>query len=136
MLRDQVITFLEATVIFLLLTNAVSVVAAAYAIAVATGLNNRRREAKALVVNKANAVLSAMWPSTAADRGKPPMRQAFTPGSRVAVLAIMPTASDGRLAGLWRKFVKDLFDPYRPELHYMRGPGPKWREKHGIADPR
>jgi hypothetical protein len=21
-------------------------------------------------------------------------------------------------------------DPYRPELHYMRGPGPKWREKH------
>jgi len=26
-----------------------------------------------------------------------------------------------------------IFDPYRPELHYMRGPGPKWREKHGIA---
>ena len=23
-----------------------------------------------------------------------------------------------------------IFDPYRPELHYMRGPGPKWREKH------
>jgi hypothetical protein len=23
-----------------------------------------------------------------------------------------------------------LFDPYRPELHYMRGPGPKWRTKH------
>lgn len=19
---------------------------------------------------------------------------------------------------------------YRPELHYMRGPGPKWRQKH------
>ena len=26
-----------------------------------------------------------------------------------------------------------LFDHYRPELHYMRGPGPKWREKHGEA---
>ena len=24
-----------------------------------------------------------------------------------------------------------LFDSYHPELHYMRGPGPKWREKHG-----
>jgi hypothetical protein len=24
-----------------------------------------------------------------------------------------------------------LFDPYRPELHYMRGPGPKWHAKHG-----
>lgn len=34
------------------------------------------------------------------------------------------------LISLWR----DLFDPYRPELHYMRGPGPKWRAKHGIQD--
>jgi hypothetical protein len=23
-----------------------------------------------------------------------------------------------------------ITDPYRPERHYMRGPGPKWREKH------
>ena len=22
------------------------------------------------------------------------------------------------------------FGAYKPELHYMRGPGPKWREKH------
>jgi hypothetical protein len=26
-----------------------------------------------------------------------------------------------------------MCDPYRPELHYMRGPGPKWREKHGLG---
>jgi hypothetical protein len=31
------------------------------------------------------------------------------------------------------KLMKQLFDPYRPELHYMRGPGPKWHEKHGGA---
>jgi hypothetical protein len=24
-----------------------------------------------------------------------------------------------------------LFADYRPERHYMRGPGPKWFEKHG-----
>jgi hypothetical protein len=24
-------------------------------------------------------------------------------------------------------------ESYRPELHYMRGPGPKWREKHLAA---
>jgi hypothetical protein len=24
----------------------------------------------------------------------------------------------------------DILHPYRPELHYMRGPGPKWQEKH------
>ncbi len=29
---------------------------------------------------------------------------------------------------LWLTFA-DVFDPYRPELHYMRGPGPKWRAK-------
>ena len=37
------------------------------------------------------------------------------------------------LADLWRALAKDLFDPYRPELHYMRGPGPKWRAKHPTA---
>ena len=25
------------------------------------------------------------------------------------------------------------FDSYRPELHYMRGPGPKWHAKHDHA---
>jgi hypothetical protein len=27
---------------------------------------------------------------------------------------------------------RQVFDPYRPELHYMRGPGPKWHEKHDL----
>jgi hypothetical protein len=31
----------------------------------------------------------------------------------------------------WRNLIRDLFDHYRPERHYMRGPGPKWRQKHG-----
>jgi hypothetical protein len=38
------------------------------------------------------------------------------------------------LTAVWRRLrslVGSLSDPYRPELHYMRGPGPKWREKHG-----
>jgi hypothetical protein len=26
-----------------------------------------------------------------------------------------------------------LFADYRPERHYMRGPGPKWLEKHGLG---
>jgi hypothetical protein len=29
------------------------------------------------------------------------------------------------------QILKILFDPYQPELHYMRGPGPKWHAKHG-----
>src|SRR6476661_6946165 len=30
---------------------------------------------------------------------------------------------------------RKIFNHYRPELHYMRGPGPKWLEKHSaVAD--
>jgi hypothetical protein len=36
------------------------------------------------------------------------------------------------LRDLWR----DLFDPYRPEQHYMRGPGPAWQAKHAAATGR
>jgi hypothetical protein len=32
---------------------------------------------------------------------------------------------------VWRQFFARAFNPYRPELHYMRGPGPAWRAKHG-----
>jgi hypothetical protein len=30
----------------------------------------------------------------------------------------------------WRSQLADLFNPYRPELHYMRGPGPRWHARH------
>ena len=63
------------------------------------------------------------------------MRHAFH-SARAAAFAVSDMAGDGKLAGLWRKFTKELLDPYRPELHYMRGRGPKWRAKHGIADAR
>ena len=35
-----------------------------------------------------------------------------------------------RWVRIWRGLGKWIFDSYRPELHYMRGPGPRWREKH------
>ncbi len=33
--------------------------------------------------------------------------------------------------GFFRRFFTRAFNPYRPELHYMRGPGPAWRAKYG-----
>jgi hypothetical protein len=39
-------------------------------------------------------------------------------------------------AKLWRDLFRDLLSSYRPELHYMRGPGPKWRERHGAPEIR
>ncbi|MGY4573874.1 hypothetical protein ACVWY5_006944 [Bradyrhizobium sp. USDA 3256] len=38
------------------------------------------------------------------------------------------SASD--FASVVRNLILDMRDSYRPELHYMRGPGPKWRAKH------
>ena len=39
------------------------------------------------------------------------------------------------IKGFWRRFFATAFNPYRPELHYMRGPGPAWRAKHGMDAP-
>jgi len=39
-----------------------------------------------------------------------------------------------RSSAVWDVLAKALFDPYRPELHYMRGPGPKWHAKHDHAE--
>ena len=45
-----------------------------------------------------------------------------------------PLAIGAAIAALWRSLVVDMFDAYRPERYYMRGPGPKWRAKRGFAD--
>jgi hypothetical protein len=37
----------------------------------------------------------------------------------------------GEIAAFWHQFVLAAFDPYRPEQHYMRGPGPACRAKIG-----
>lgn len=46
-----------------------------------------------------------------------------------ALAASEPVTTDTILLQL-RGLLRDIFDPYRPELHYMRGPGPAWRAKH------
>jgi hypothetical protein len=33
------------------------------------------------------------------------------------------------IAGL-RAQLANVFNPYRPEQHYMRGPGPRWHARH------
>ena len=50
--------------------------------------------------------------------------------SRVLLATPTPVRGLDPAARRWRWLRTSLFDPYRRELHYMRGPGPKWREKH------
>jgi hypothetical protein len=41
----------------------------------------------------------------------------------------------GGIKAFLARFFVIAFRPYRPELHYMRGPGPAWRAKHGLDAP-
>ena len=50
--------------------------------------------------------------------------------SRLIGLTLLRGVGSTELGEICRTLTNDLFNPYRPELHYMRGPGPKWREKH------
>jgi hypothetical protein len=50
------------------------------------------------------------------------------PSSNLRVVFSEPSLAP--LLNVWLKLKQRIFDSYRPELHYMRGPGPKWREKH------
>jgi hypothetical protein len=52
------------------------------------------------------------------------------------IVPVLPVIREPRIwhpaivAGALRKVMNGAFDPCRPELHYMRGPGPRWRERH------
>ena len=63
----------------------------------------------------------------------PMLHPMLHPLSALAALAVR-TLGGGATARWWHRTTRDLLAPYRPELHYMRGPGPKWREKHGPDD--
>jgi hypothetical protein len=54
-----------------------------------------------------------------------------------ATTAVFKRAARGKeawaaadIGELLHSLARALFDPYRPELHYMRGPGPKWHAKY------
>jgi hypothetical protein len=50
------------------------------------------------------------------------------------MFALLPFAPfRHRLNGIMtsgHKLIDSVLNPYRPEQHYMRGPGPKWHAKH------
>ena len=56
MLREQMINFLEAAVVFLLVTNALSVAATTYAVRLMSGFGGAKREQGA-IERKLNAIV-------------------------------------------------------------------------------
>jgi len=53
-------------------------------------------------------------------------------GSAVALLPRPFAWLKPALIAFWKEMTRDMGGPYRPERHYMRGPGPKYRAKHGL----
>jgi hypothetical protein len=53
-------------------------------------------------------------------------------GSTAALLAAPFHRIGPWLSAFWREVTREMGGPYRPERHYMRGPGPKYRSKHGL----
>ena len=45
------------------------------------------------------------------------------------VLGFAALKASAVVANAWRTTMADSAGRYRPEAHYMRGPGPKWRAK-------
>ena len=52
-------------------------------------------------------------------------------GSALALLPRPLALLKPVLVTFWRQLTRDRSERYRPERHYMRGPGPAWRAKHG-----
>ena len=54
-----------------------------------------------------------------------------------AIAAISGSAAGflpmARLTAYLHALAQAMFNPYRPERHYMRGPGPAWHAKYGQA---
>jgi hypothetical protein len=57
MLREQMITFLQSAIVFLLLTNAISVLAAIYAMRTANALARPMQQAGSAVGRKLDALI-------------------------------------------------------------------------------
>ena len=60
----------------------------------------------------------------------------FAIRSELALIGASARQLRQRLGATAREWAQEIFHPYRPELHYMRGPGPKWREKHRAMSAR
>ena len=58
-------------------------------------------------------------------------RVLFALSGSAASLLPRPVAGLGHvLDAIWHRIGGRFFNSYRPERHYMRGPGPAWRAKH------
>jgi hypothetical protein len=57
-------------------------------------------------------------------------RTSISPSSRLTDYIVFSALCLIAMVEIWRGLRDWIFSSYRPELHYMRGPGPKSREQY------
>jgi hypothetical protein len=66
--------------------------------------------------------------------------QMMAPGtaisSELALISTLARAMGQHLGAAIAEMAPGVFDSYSPELHYICGPVPKWRAKHGLTTRR
>jgi hypothetical protein len=91
-----------------------------------------------LIFNKSG---ESSFPERQAARQEPPgkpqgrVMSDVTPAFTAAAQEEGRSSLFGEIKSFWREFFVKAFDPYRPELHYMRGPGPACRAKETALSP-
>jgi hypothetical protein len=64
-----------------------------------------------------------------------PVTNTVVGSSYVYTVLFRSERSDAKVRPRWWRLTHASSDRYHPERHYMRGPGPKWREKHAAKRP-
>ena len=85
------------------------------------------------IYNNAVPAIWNLYPSPPRLRGEVEIAMNPQLSTIASVLASAAVAVWTALVNSWRIVVADQAGTYRPEAYYMRGPGPKWREKHAQA---
>jgi hypothetical protein len=85
--------------------------------------------------NKSARIVN-VWSTTMAGKEQP-RRPWENMERKAAVVRVMMSGPATRPFGkmvlaVVTGLLDDCFGVYHPERHYMRGPGPKWREKHAV----
>jgi hypothetical protein len=55
------------------------------------------------------------------------------PNAHLLIIDRLSEPSSTAMLKLWRSSLDGHVRKYRPEDHYMRGPGPKWQQKHDLS---
>lgn len=86
--------------------------------------------ASCFIYNNETDAVSNFYSPTPYIVGNGRTRMTYRQSALGAPLVSALTTAKAAVLKFWRAWRPSHHSTYRPEAYYMRGPGPKWREKH------